>query len=193
MHESEKADVNDMHRFESMSGQHNNIIRVGNKHRANSTQESNRSIPPGLQVHNKRLTIESEFPYLKVKRCLNAALFCTKMARISEKVRVYGTSCLQYDLLFKNREFVMKKLKGYVVASDLPKKPWYVVHPENKFFLAWTLIGFLFVVYAVTLMPYFMIFYDIQAINRLESFMGYYFLVDIAVNFFTAYESADRE
>lgn len=115
------------------------------------------------------------------------------MARISEKVRVYGTSCLQYDLTFKNREYVMKRLQGFVVTSEPPAKPWYVVHPENKAYLCWTLVGFLFVVYAVTLMPYFMIFYEIQAISRLENLMGYYFLVDIVVNFFTAYESANRE
>jgi len=125
-------------------------------------------------------------PYVKIKRCLNTALYCTKMSNIAEKIRLLGTSSIHYSPIFKNRQYILSKLKEDKVSKQVVKLPWYIINPESKFYMAWTMVGFIFILYAITYMPYGLIFVESDFVNALEDYMNYYFMVDVVVNFITA-------
>jgi hypothetical protein len=131
--------------------------------------------------------------FVKIKRCLNAALFCVKMDRVNLEVRKFGTSQLQYNLLFKNREYVRTRVKALQVKVEAVVLPRFLFHPENGWYVAWTIIGFFLIIYAVSFMPYGMLFYpDDPSINSFEDWMNVYFIIDILVNFNVAVDDASN-
>ncbi len=130
---------------------------------------------------------------MKIKRCLNAALFCVKMDRVNLEVRKQGTSLLQYNLLFKNRDYVRRRLKPEQHKVEAVVLPRFLFHPENGWYVAWTLVGFFLIIYAVSFMPYGMLFYpENKSINAFEDWMNVYFILDIFVNFNVAIDDASN-
>lgn len=129
----------------------------------------------------------TNLPIAKIQRVLNTALFCVRMDKVSHNLRHHGTSCLHYNLMFKNRKYVREKLTmsaTKVVPQVLPK---YMIHPESKYYLVWTLIGLLLILYSITFMPLGLVFYaDNTDIDLAENLMNIYFGMDLIVNFFVA-------
>lgn len=130
--------------------------------------------------------------YTKLKRCLHAALFCTKMNNISSNIRIYGTSSLQFNLTFKSRASVYKRLKPDRLVEEVKTKvPWYILDPQAKFMIVWSLLGVVFMVYVITLMPYIMVFVEDGTFDAFENIVRIYFILDIFINFFTAYYDSE--
>ena len=111
------------------------------------------------------------------------------MNYINERLRNYGTSSLLYSLIFKNRTYVRGRLHS--LYSQTKEKvevlPPLLVHPNGPFFVVWTFLTILFIVYAVTALPYTMIFIDNKYIDIFEDSMNYFFIADCVLNFFVAY------
>ena len=129
-------------------------------------------------------------PLIKLKRCLHTALFCIKMDRINHEVRSFGSSKIQFSILFKNRLYVRNRLKQLEDGSNKPQFPKWIFNPENKYSILWTMAGFIFILYAITFMPYGMLFYsEVAAIDSFENYMNIYFMLDILVNFNTAVQN----
>lgn len=123
----------------------------------------------------------------KIQRVLNVGLFCVKMEKINEGIRKHGTSSLLYNPVFKSRWYIRNKLKRDLIVEDVVEVPRFMFHPEHKLFIVWSLIGFVLILYAVTFMPYGMLFMsDNVFIDRMETYMNFYFIADIFVNFNTA-------
>jgi hypothetical protein len=130
---------------------------------------------------------------VKVKRCLNTALFCVKMDRLNLEVRNFGTSSLQYNTLFKNRDYVRRRLKADTVKVEAVVLPRFLFHPENPWYVVWTLAGFLLIIYAVSFMPFGMLFYsESKEISTFEDWMNVYFMIDIFVNFNVALDDSNN-
>lgn len=89
--------------------------------------------------------------------------------------------------MFKNRKYVREKLTmsaNKVIPQVLPK---YMIHPESKHYLVWTLIGLLLILYSITFMPLGLIFYaDNSDIDLAENLMNIYFGMDLIANFMVA-------
>lgn len=135
----------------------------------------------------RRKTDSDACSYVKIKRCLHAALFITKMSKKSEYIRTYGTSCLHYNPIFKNRQYILARLRGEKFIPPTIRLPWYIIDPNNRLLIAWNLVGFVLVIYAISFMPYLMVFVAEPWVDQMEEYMTYYFMVDIVVNFTTAY------
>ena len=115
------------------------------------------------------------------------------MDKVNLEVRKFGTSLLQYNPLFKNRDYVRRRLKVEKVKVEAVTLPRFMFHPENGWYVAWTLVGFFLIIYAVSFMPYGMLFYgDHKTINAFEDWMNVYFMLDIFVNFNVAIDDAQN-
>lgn len=132
--------------------------------------------------------------YTKLKSCLHTALFCVQATKKIEEIRLFGTTSVQYNLLFKSKEFVKEKLKPTNLVQKVEFNiPWYMFNPNGKFILGWNLIGLVFTLYAVTFMPYAMVFSESKGIELFENIMNFFFLADVLVNLLTAICKSDEE
>lgn len=150
--------------------------------------------PRAQKQNNPRKKFQTnELSYSKIRRCLNSALFATRMNGINERLRSYGTSSLLYNLIFKNRTYVRGRLntKFSLMAKQEEILPSFMVHPNWPPFIIWTLFTLLFIAYAVVIMPYTMIFIDNYYIDIFEDSMNYFFIADCVLNFFVAYYDAN--
>ena len=113
------------------------------------------------------------------------------MHQINEQVRLYGTSSVQYSPVFKSKSYIRTKLKVESSKPPEPDLPFYKIHPNNKWLILWTFVGFLMIMYCITFMPYGMVFVDSKGVDMFEDLMNYYFIADILVNFLTLYYDPD--
>lgn len=110
------------------------------------------------------------------------------MDKVNTQIRLYGTSNIQYDLIFKSRESIKQKILPNFSKDDKLELPRYLFHPEQKFILYWTVFGMLFLIYTISFMPYGMLYYDSnKEVQIFETVMNFYFLTDILIIFNTAY------
>lgn len=162
------------------------ISNANMKMRTARPRETNLKTTPKNDKQNKPKVV-SNLPISKIQRALSAALFCVRMDKIGHNLRHHGTSCLQYNLIFKNRKYVKARLTmsaNKVVPQQLPK---YMIHPENKYYLVWTILGLLLILYSISFMPLGLVFYtDDKNIDLAENLMNIYFGMDIIVNFIVA-------
>lgn len=114
------------------------------------------------------------------------------MEKVNQNIRLYGTSCIQYDPIFKSKKYIKKGLSKEVTHEEDFELPKYMFHPEHKLSIIWTMLGFILLIYTITFMPYGMLFYsDNKALDNFEMFMNFFFIVDILVIFNTAMFESD--
>ena len=159
------------------------------EHRNSSRQHSedspgHRSVSPsaaGKEVNSSKLG------YLKIKRCLNTGLFLTRMQRIGENVRLYGTSCTLYNLNYRPKIAVKHNL---VPPKEIPPPvivPWYIINPSTKLYFYWRIFQSLLILYAISLLPYSMVFINSTSLHTFELVINFFFFFEFFIGFLTAY------
>lgn len=133
---------------------------------------------------------KNDFPYVKLTRCLLASLACTKFNSELNKARTFGTSSNQYKVPLRGKLNVKSKLMFVddTVSSEtiIKNAPW-VINPLSGKYIAWQFLMSLLILYAMTFMPYGLVFMGDDTTKDLaETIMNMLFIVDIVVNFFTA-------
>ena len=127
--------------------------------------------------------------FIKVRWVILAV---AKFWRILEHIKLYGTSSNLYNIAFKNREFVKKSIFPIAKTSNQntgPVRLFCLFHPQSIYLAIWNLLLFLFVIYAMSFMPYFSVFLinGNDFLNNFENSMDACFMVDLIINFFTAF------
>lgn len=126
---------------------------------------------------------------LLLKKYIILVYCCTKFLKISKKLKLYGTSSINLNLNYRNKNFILKAITINKLKSikEEMKKIDNLVNPQNKFFTYWNLLMLIFIIYSIILMPYFMVFEaDNIIVNNCELIMNIFFLIDIVINFNTA-------
>lgn len=145
--------------------------------------------PVDLELEDS-LRKKNDFPYVKLTRCLLASLACTKFNSELNKARTFGTSSNQYKVPLRGKLNVKSKLMFVddTVSSEtiIKNAPW-VINPLSGKYVAWQFLMSLLILYAMTFMPYGLVFMGDDTTKDLaETIMNMLFIVDIVVNFFTA-------
>lgn len=135
--------------------------------------------------------------YRKLSRCLLAAHACTQFQTELWKVRKYGTSSNQYKIPLRGKKNVKEKLLWEykeISAQEIIKKEKYLISPFGIPYLAWNFFMALLILYAMTFMPYGLVFMgDDNSKELAENLMNIFFVIDIFVNFFSAYFDDDGQ
>lgn len=138
-------------------------------------------------------------PRIKLIRCFYTVLAVVKLTNILEQVKLYGTSTNLYKIAFRQRKAVKKALFPIPVRPTFNNKkketlPCYLIHPNSLCLAIWNLLMSLLIFYAISFMPYGMVFMpDNKKKETFENYMNYLFIIDILVNFFTAYYNKEGE
>jgi hypothetical protein len=131
-----------------------------------------------------RITGKNVPAYAKIRRVLNCAYFCVQMEKVNQDIRLYGTSCIQYDPIFKSKLYIKRGLAKNSTNEEQFDMPKYMFHPEHKLSIAWTMFGLILLIYIITFMPYGMLYYDSSMqVFYFELIMNFYFILDIFVIF----------
>lgn len=127
--------------------------------------------------------------YLKFVRCMLAAHSCVKFNRELNKMRLYGTSLNQYKIALRGKKNVKAKLlwiDDTLTPEQIIANTKYVINPFGYKYLIWNLIMSLLIIYAMTYMPYGLVFVNNSPTKEaIEDYMNIFFVIDIFVNFFT--------
>ena len=161
--------------------------------------ESSRSLQPQIsgQMNIKRLILES--PKRRLKRVFIGVMTGVKIKRRIDELKLYGTQTVLFDIGFKKKRAIRKALFPKPAVYGLKKLrylkvPWYIINPDSTGLLVWNWILIMIILYAMTVMPYTTAFkINSYAMSSLESAMDILFLIDVVVNFFTAYQDKDGE
>lgn len=83
----------------------------------------------------------------------------------------------------------------FVPREQGPRVPWYILHPDHKPRRRWDLAMSAVLIYTATIMPYRLAFENIASEfwTGLESTVMALFLLDLCINFLTAFYNADGE
>jgi hypothetical protein len=140
---------------------------------------------------------KNDFPYVKLTRCLLASLACTKFNTELQKSRTFGTSSNQYKIPLRGKLNVKSKLMFVddTIPNDviISNAPW-IINPLSGKYIAWQFLMSLLILYAITFMPYGLVFMgDDSTKDSAETMMNLFFLIDIIINFFTAILDGDSK
>lgn len=132
------------------------------------------------------------------KRVILAVLAVVKFWRILDHIKQYGTSSNLYNIAFRSRKSVKKSIFPIAKNSTQVKTKVqlrFLIHPNSLFLTFWNLFLFLFVLYAMSLMPYLAVFVEEVSPfqSAFEDMMDIVFLLDLLLNFFTAIYNSKEE
>lgn len=109
-----------------------------------------------------------------------------RLKRISEDIQTYGTSSNLFDLTTRDRTTVKKVLyplneesEVKNVKSDDGHLPFPLLHPKSKIKLMWTPVVVLLLLYTATLMPYVLVFFDIDDNEWTNPWVVFQLIVDL--------------
>jgi hypothetical protein len=145
----------------------------------------------------KRLVLES--PRRRLKRVFIGVMTGVKIKRRIEELKLYGTQTVLFDIAFKKKKAILKALFPKPAVYGLKKLrylkvPWYIINPDSTGLLVWNWILIMIIMYAMTVMPYTTAFKISSGVmDSMEVGMDILFLIDVVINFFTAYQAADGE
>lgn len=122
------------------------------------------------------------------------------MYSVSEGIlqcRKYGTSGNQYKIPLRGKQNVKDKLLWKfkeISIKEIIGKEKYLISPLGIGYVLWSLLMALLIIYAMTFMPYGLVFMGDNNDKELaENLMNIFFVIDIFVNFFTAYFDDDGQ
>ena len=146
----------------------------------------------GISTNSKKVVA----PYSKLVRCLLAAHSCTKFQNELRKCRMYGSTNGAYKIVLQGKQNVKSKLiwvDNTVKPDQILKEAKWIISPLSVKFLCWSLLITLLIIYAMTFMPYGLIFLQENPTRDLvENIMNLFFIADIIVNFFTGIIEGDE-
>lgn len=135
----------------------------------------------------------------KLRRVFLAIKAVLKFWKILDHIKQYGTSSNLYNIAFRNRASVKasifpiaKNPTSTVVSKGQTR---FIIDPNGTFTLIWNILLFLFVFYAISVMPYLAVFQNDSNPYQdfFENSIDVCFIIDIFINFFTAIHSSKGE
>ena len=134
----------------------------------------------------------------KRKRVMLAVHAVVKFWRILDHIKQYGTSSNLYNIAFRSRKSVKKSIFPIAKNSTQVKAKVtlkFLFHPNSIYLSVWNMFLFMFVIYAMSLMPYLAVFVDETNPwqSAFEDMMDVVFMADVVLNFFTAIMNSKQE
>lgn len=122
-----------------------------------------------------------------------------KFWKILDHIKQYGTSSNLYNIAFRNRASVKASIfpiaKNPTTTVVSKGQSRFIIDPNGTFTLIWNIVLFLFVFYAISVMPYLAVFQNDSNPYQdfFENSIDVCFIIDIFINFFTAIHSSKGE
>jgi hypothetical protein len=139
---------------------------------------------------------ENTGSYTKLSRCLLAAYAATKFNRKLDAQRKLGVNKDIYKAHLQGKKNVRANLlwkSSKQTVREIIKQQKWLINPFGVFFVLWNSLQAILILYAITFMPFGLIFMaDNDTRENIESIMNYFFIVDIVINFFTAIAREDE-
>lgn len=127
----------------------------------------------------------------KLKLLHLSMLAYSRLNQISENIMTYGTSKVELNPALREKSQICDSMlqQNDPLAQKLKTQKFdWRFYPNSPFYFCWTFITVIFLLYYITLMPYFIVFYtDLTPIHIFEMTSDVFFLVDILVNFNLCY------
>ena len=124
-------------------------------------------------------------------------LAVVKFWRIFEHIKQYGTSSNLYNIAFRSRKAVKRSIFPIVKLASgvkVKKNATCFIHPDSRFIVIWNGLILVFVMYAISIMPYLSVFLDQNSYQDIfEDFMDVCFVVDLCLNFFITFRNKKDE
>ena len=150
-----------------------------------------------VEPHRSPQKKSKDSAYKKITRCLLTAHACTMFQSELWNMRKYGTSNNQYKIPLRGKKNVKEKLlweHKEVLAQEIIDKERFLISPLKLPYLIWNAFMALLIMYAMTFMPYGLVFMgDDYTKELIENLMNIFFVIDIFVNFFSAYFDEDGQ
>lgn len=97
----------------------------------------------------------------KVRRAYLAVMAVVKFWRILEHIKQFGTSSNLYNIAFRSRKSVKKSIfpiAKHATGVKVKKNLVCLFHPNSTYLALWNVLLFIFVLYAMSAMPYLTVF-----------------------------------
>lgn len=149
-------------------------------------------------IHSQKVRDIREQATKKRRRVMFAIIAVVKFWRILEHIKQYGTSSNLYNIAFRSRKSVKKSIFPIAKHSSAVKVKtslFCLFHPNSTILSIWNLLLFVFVIYALSIMPYLTVFIQTENVwqDAFEDFMDICFILDVLINFFTAIYNSKGE
>ncbi len=136
-----------------------------------------------------------EPPKKKTRRVFLVVMAVIKFWRILEHIKQYGTSSNLYNIAFRSRKSVKRSIfpiAKHAIGVKVKHNMFCLFHPNSPFLAIWNIVLMAFVIYAMSAMPYLAVFLKNPDPwhEAFEDFMDICFMIDVVINFFTAYINA---
>lgn len=147
---------------------------------------------------NRSFTKPTEPAIKRLRRAFLAIRALVRFWKILENIKQYGTSSNLYNIAFRSRKSVKKSIFPIAKSQNHVKvkvKMFMLIRHNSPFLIVWNIVLFLFVLYALILMPYLSVFSSDTNPYQLifETMMDVCFIVDVILNFFTTIVNSKDE
>jgi hypothetical protein len=174
----------------------NDTLNASMSRMAKGSGHANASFIQTNSVHSHR---SPEARRKKLRRVFLAIKAVLKFWKILDHIKQYGTSSNLYNIAFRNRASVKASIfpisKNPTTTVVRKGQSRCVIDPGSTFTLIWNIILFVFVFYAISVMPYLAVFQTTSNPYQdwFENAIDICFMVDIGINFFTAIHNPKGE